>query len=356
MAMFSSNYQIDPETGHLNISKGDWDAFWSFGDRTPSDDELRYMLEYNTAIDQYNQQYALQKDAFAANKSNMIFNQNLATDQFNLQKESYYNGLVNQARQMSSLGINPASVGGITSGPSVSGGSASPGVGSLGSPSGMSRISQVYNKKMMQMQMLAFLSDQKLKQGQLDVARANAAANVMNAGSNRISAHASAGLSGANQAQVEEVTNFLKTNGYLPPSGYSNTQEGFNWSKVIGVGSALALGLQLYGNNKNNNNRPSGRSGKGEPNVISSSVSDADNTERQMSLLPAIQANLETAFSDVPNVDTLAKGVGLDINSKETPTYGSLLKDKLSGVNYQELAAGIMLAISVGTAVAAAVF
>ena len=52
------------------------------------------------------------------------FNKQLALRQQDLSEESYYNGVVNQANQLKSIGINPASSGQFLSGASMSGGSA----------------------------------------------------------------------------------------------------------------------------------------------------------------------------------------------------------------------------------------
>lgn len=148
------------DNGKLNITQ---DSFsnWANAGALPADLQ-QYMIEYNRAGQQYEQQYQLQKDAFEANLQNQQFQQQLASDTFalnkdnlafqqglqqesfdfnkamaerqqSLQEESYRNGVINQASQLSALGINPASQGSISSGPSVSGGSSV----SAGSVSGM---------------------------------------------------------------------------------------------------------------------------------------------------------------------------------------------------------------------------
>lgn len=116
---FLSHYKQD-ENGYISYTPSNWDKFWG---TDYSDQELN-ALQYNQALKQYNDQFQLQQEAFNLNKANQAFNQELATKQFGLQEESYRNGVLNQAAQLQSLGINPASMGGnISSGPSVSGGS-----------------------------------------------------------------------------------------------------------------------------------------------------------------------------------------------------------------------------------------
>lgn len=100
----------------------------------------QYAIEHNTALNQFNQQMDFSREQFEYNKS-------LSERQQALSEESYRSGVLNQARQMAQLGINPASSGGSVSGTSMSGGSGASsaipsGRGSSGS-SGASGLSSV---------------------------------------------------------------------------------------------------------------------------------------------------------------------------------------------------------------------
>lgn len=197
------------DDGSVDFKQNPLDVWFNGRD----DESARYANEYNNSLKQYAQQYQLQKDSFdfnknmseksfdfnkqlaedtfALNKQNMLFNQNLANRQQALSEESYRNGVVNQANQLQSLGINPASMGGSISGLSMSGGSNVSGIGSssignfgagnVGSPTGSGVHSSIMNKQALKLQMLSYLLDLKKSQSEIDVNKSVANVNNTNA-------------------------------------------------------------------------------------------------------------------------------------------------------------------------------
>ncbi len=177
------------DDGSVDFKQNPLDVFFNGRD----DESARYANEYNNSLKQYAQQYQLQKDSFdfnkqmaedtfALNKQNLLFNQGLAERQQALSEESYRNGVVNQARQLQSLGINPASMGGSLSGMSMSGGSnvsglGSSSIGSVGSPTGSGVHSSIMNKHALKLQMLSYLLDLKKSQSEINVNNSLANAN-----------------------------------------------------------------------------------------------------------------------------------------------------------------------------------
>ena len=154
----------------------------SSGNGAISDDMQQYLLEFNQAQQQYQQQYQLQQQEFGLNKqiaesniANQQFNQELATRQQNLSEESYYNGIRNQASQLSSLGINPAASGSSLSGGTMSGGSSVGNASSLpssGRPTG--RAIQRFSRDALKAQMLSGIMQYAVQKRQLDIASYNA--------------------------------------------------------------------------------------------------------------------------------------------------------------------------------------
>lgn len=152
------------------------------GNGAISDDMQQYLLEFNQAQQQYQQQYQLQQQEFGLNKqiaeaniANQKFNQELATRQQNLSEESYYNGIRNQASQLSSLGINPAASGSSLSGGTMSGGSSvgnASGVPSSARPTG--RAIQRFSRDSLKAQMLSGIMQYAVQKRQLDIASYNA--------------------------------------------------------------------------------------------------------------------------------------------------------------------------------------
>ena len=112
---FASGFTVDAN-GNITYNPSEWDKFWKGKNNAIPEDIQRYVIEYNQANKQYQDQYNLQQQEFQLNKQNLQFNQNLATRQQALAEESYYNGIRNQASQLSSLGINPAASGSSMSG------------------------------------------------------------------------------------------------------------------------------------------------------------------------------------------------------------------------------------------------
>ena len=207
MSWFSSGYKYDDDGYITGYNQSDWDSFWG----KTTEDEQRYAAEYNQALKQYNQQYALQQAEFALNKDNLLFNQNLATQQLGMQQEmqvanlanmkfnqnlatqqqalseeSYRSGVLNQARQLQQLGINPASQGGSISGLSMQGGSnvANASAGSASQVSGVSGRSvngrgaqyqaSKIQRQLLQAQLMAAMMDYAQKANQLRVSKQDA--------------------------------------------------------------------------------------------------------------------------------------------------------------------------------------
>lgn len=153
--------------GTVSTSQSDWNKFIS-GEDTESQ---RWAIEYNNAQRQYQQQYQLQQDAFN-------FNKDLSNRQQALSEESYYNGVMNQARQMQALGINPSAFGGSISGQSMQGGN---NVASGASPQATGRNTTIQNKTMLALQQLTYLLQLRKLQSDIKVADSEAYANKKNA-------------------------------------------------------------------------------------------------------------------------------------------------------------------------------
>lgn len=225
----SNRFQMDNNGNITGYDQTNWQAFWNMG-RMPTD-VAQWIAEYNQANNQYQQQYALQKDAYEWNKA--------------MQEEAYYNGVLNEASQLSQLGINPASSGGSVSGTSA--GSVSP-----GSASGRSAGAFHQAQKS---EMLASLLQYALQKKQVDIAEYNAETQ-------RISANASAGLSGSQKDYQDALTKFFEENG-ATASPYSGTKEGVreqNVWKIVGgfltgaAGAGLISKIKPKDDNKNKKN------------------------------------------------------------------------------------------------------
>lgn len=296
MSAFGGNYRIDENGYYTGYQQSGWDSF--LGKST--EDEQRYMNEWNTALRQYEQQYGLQQEAFNLDKQNLQFNQNLATEQLGLQKEaqqanlanlkfnqelatrqqnlseeSYRSGVLNQARQLQSLGINPAAMGQSLSGLSMSGGSNVSGVssGSAGSVAGVGSrgnptaaraqaISKYASRKQAQMQGMATLMQYATQKKQADIAQQEANTASYNAQTQRYLATGQVGVNNATIDQIRESVDYLREHGHLPGSGYSST---FSNSVVRNVLDVVSLYVMAKMWNNNNNNR-NGKNGP-DPNV-----------------------------------------------------------------------------------------
>uniref|UniRef100_A0AAU8AYK8 Minor capsid protein n=1 Tax=Dulem virus 233 TaxID=3145710 RepID=A0AAU8AYK8_9VIRU len=153
--------------GTVNFSQSGWDKFWHGEDS----ESQRWALEYNNALKQYDQQYQLQQQAQQANLQNLKFNQDMQTKQFN-------EGLLSQAKQLSSIGINPASQGQTPSTASISNVG---GVPSAGSPSSTGRNTTIANKTALAIDLLNAL---------VNLKKSNNEANLIKAQSDSLSRQA----------------------------------------------------------------------------------------------------------------------------------------------------------------------
>lgn len=179
-------FSFNPD-GSVNFSQNKLDKYLNGLDS----ENLKYANEWNTSLKQFYDQFALQKDAFDFNKrlseSQFEFNKDLATKQFeynkalserqqSLQEESYRSGSINQARQLSQLGINPASSGGTVTPMSISGGSSlgTSGVSANSVSSGSTSPSVVHtsptNKRLLQLQMMSYLLQLRKQEHDMEVA------------------------------------------------------------------------------------------------------------------------------------------------------------------------------------------
>lgn len=197
----ATNYRYD-KNGNLTAVNDAYAFFHGgiYGDgqkylQSLPEDVQQYLLEFNQAKQQYEQQYQLQREAFDLNKQNLVFNQNLATRQQEFAENSWKNNITNSARQMATLGINPASSGGAISGPTMSGGSQVAGVNS-GSVSG--RSVQRFNNKATKIQLLSTLLQHAKDKKALDISQ-------QEADTRRISALADAGLKSQEFRNNEEA-------------------------------------------------------------------------------------------------------------------------------------------------------
>lgn len=219
------------------------------------EDVQQYLLEFNQAQQQYQQQYQLQKDAFDLNKQNLEFNQNLSTRQQDFAENSWKNNITNSARQMATLGINPAASGSGISGPTMSGGSQVSGI-NPGSVSG--RSVQRFNNKATKIQLLSTLLQHAKDKKALDISQ-------QEADTHRISALSQAGLADSTSSLNKATIEFFNKNGYMPGSGYGSTQSGFDKdhvfriiTSVIGAGIFADFIKRHSGNGKNPPSAPSG--------------------------------------------------------------------------------------------------
>ena len=199
---FASGFTVDAN-GNITYNPSEWDKFWKGKNNAIPEDIQRYVIEYNQANKQYQDQYNLQQQEFQLNKQNLQFNQNLATRQQALAEESYYNGIRNQASQLSSLGINPAASGSSMSGGTMSGGSNVSGVPSSGRPTG--RQIQTISTSQLKMQMMEKLMEYALTKRSLDIQQQNANTNSYNAVTSRLSSDADIALKNQEFRHNEEA-------------------------------------------------------------------------------------------------------------------------------------------------------
>ena len=143
---------------------------------------------------------------FDLNKQNQEFNQNLANRQQDLSEESYRNGIVNEANQLRSLGINPASQGGSISGTTMQGGS---NVGSAGSASSINPAEAMSTLASIMMQKQSIKNQKEYNDNMVDIARYNAETDRINAETGKARQESDAGVNQATidmyKARVKEI-------------------------------------------------------------------------------------------------------------------------------------------------------
>ena len=171
----NDKYEFDSNGNITGVNRSDWNKFWHGSGMT--EEQQRYMAEYNRANQQYADQFGLQQNAFQ-------FNKDLSERQQALAEDSYYNGTLRQADQLQQLGINPASFGGSISGMSMSSGSSV----SAGSTSASSNPSSRLEQKADILGLLTNLATVANQSKQVDIAQQNADTNQYNAETSRISA------------------------------------------------------------------------------------------------------------------------------------------------------------------------
>lgn len=238
---FSSSISFDDD-GRMQVEPTWWDENINKGRLN----QLKAQAQaYNNSLDQYDQQYQLQLDAFNYNKE-------LSNRQQDLAEESYYNGTINQAKQLAQLGINPASQGGSISGAAMSGGSS---VNAGSASAGNTNTPEAGGMNLEALSILASLSSQR---EELDIAKYNAETS-------RISANASAESSLASADNIRAITDFLDANGYLPGQ-FTSTPEGVRTSKIFDIGNVLVAALVGYFSGRKGGKKPprgKGSSGSG---------------------------------------------------------------------------------------------
>ena len=239
---FSSSINFDDD-GRMQVVPTWWDENINKGRLN----QLKAQAQaYNNSLDQYDQQYQLQKDAFE-------FNKDLSNRQQDLAEESYYNGTINQAKQLSQLGINPASQGGSISGATMSGGS------SIQSGSASAGNTNTPETGGMNLEALSVLASISAKQSELQIAKYNAETS-------RISANAGAENALASAENIKVMTDFFKTHGYLA-SPYAGTPTSVNTDRAFKIGSTIVSMLIGYFLGKGKK-PPKDDSGSGTPHAV----------------------------------------------------------------------------------------
>ena len=84
----NDRYEFDSNGNITGVNRSDWNKFWHGSGMT--EEQQRYMAEYNRANQQYADQFGLQQSAFQ-------FNKDLSERQQALAEDSYYNGTLRQA-------------------------------------------------------------------------------------------------------------------------------------------------------------------------------------------------------------------------------------------------------------------
>lgn len=250
---FASGFTTDAN-GNITYNPSEWDKFWKGKNNAIPEDIQRYVIEFNQANKQYQDQYNLQQQEFQLNKQNLEFNQNLATQQQALAEESYYNGIRNQASQLSSLGINPAASGSSMSGGTMSGGSNVSGVPSSGRPTG--RQIQTISTSQLKMQMLEKMMEYALTKRSLDIQQQNANTNSANAVSDRMRAENDSSRVGIENRRANAEIDFKRAQTIWQEFQNDSFEYGEEKFRALGLstsviqslrnvnaGTALALGL-----------------------------------------------------------------------------------------------------------------
>lgn len=198
------------------------------------------------------------------------------------QQELAENATLNNARQLSQLGINPAASGSGVS-MSASGGSA-PSVGSpyVGTSKGL--------------EVLGLILNHAIQKEQLSI-------DKYNAETSRISADANAALSGSNKAQIDYALQFIKDHGYNIPNGYGSTESAVRFNNISTLVNIGLLGYSLLRNNNKNNPSNSNR-GTGSNSGYSRTSSTSSDSVKvpEDSLLR--KSNIDSSSIDVPDLST----------------------------------------------------
>lgn len=257
------------------------------------------------------------------NKQNQEFNQQLATRQQDLSEESYRNGVVNEANQLRSLGINPASQGGAISGSTMQGGS---NVGSSGSASSINPAESISTLASIMMQRQSIKNQKEYNDKMADVAqynaetdRMNAETNARNAGTNEFNASTNAQKVASeilrNDSYVRYIDSQTKYQEFINDDvNLSNEQlhslglsretlkawSNINWS------TAVALGItSLLGNVSKSDNWD--YSSERRQSVELASAQVIENAQSYEALAPAQKSVVDKFYEDHPNINRTGK-------------------------------------------------
>ena len=292
--------------GSVSVDQSGWDRF-IHGENT---EEQMWALEFNNANKQYAQQYQLQKEAQAANLQNMQFNQNLANRQQALSEESYYNGVTNEARQLASLGINPASSGQSLSGGTMSGGS---NVSGVSTPSASGRNPNSYNvraKAQQQLQTLSVLAALSKQRSDIQLQDAQAEAVLQNADTQSKLADSRIGLESQEFRNNDEAYQAFADLGLS--YGLVRALENVDLS-TLGLTGLYKI-LTVFGSksdSKSDSRSDSGTFGSGEPKIygdITSAILDLNPVTRS-NLLSYINDNIDSPLFEKMSVSDLLKHI-----------------------------------------------
>ena len=329
----TGSYNVNDD-GSISYDSNGWEEFFH---RDKVNQGKLNALQWNTALKQYNEQYQLQKDAFDYNKE-------LSNRQQDLAEDSYYNGILRQASQLQSLGINPATVGSSLSGMSMSGGS-SVNSGSASAGNMPSMQSGGDGSQGLDLNALSVLAGIKAKQDELKIQQYNAETS-------RITADAGASNALASAENTRAITAFLEEHG-VTPSPYSGSKEGVIMGNVFNIGSAITSAVigYLFGkNNKNNKN------GGGKPSSGSKIETVVPDKVTSPSMVPNHKALPSPDYELMEGPISSGRVSGADVitalnalssarkGTKEAGFWTNLVK-ALDGANSLEVNMGVTMAL-----------